>query len=137
MKDDKAKKLIIEQLKKMPIIQVACEKTHIARASFYRWKKDNKKFAKEVEEAIAEGEAMITDLSEVQLINLVRDKEFHAIQLWLRSHHPKYTTKIEVSGKINSDEPLTKAQKETIRQALKLSSLRDHENKKKPKPNNR
>ena len=76
MKQDKTKELLLELLKKTPIIQIACEKTGIARSSFYRWKLKNKKFSRAVEEAISEGEMLITDMSETQLIGLIRDKNF-------------------------------------------------------------
>jgi len=46
-KPEELKKLLIEQLKKTPIVQMACEKTGVARSTYYRWKKQNKTFAKE------------------------------------------------------------------------------------------
>lgn len=123
MKNDKQKELLIEQLKKTPIIQVACEKTGISRATFYRWK-INKEFAKVIEKAIFEGEALITDMTEHQLVSLIRDKNFPAIQLWLRVHHPKYTNKIEVNASVkNVSEELTPEQKALVEQALKLAAL--------------
>lgn len=132
MKENKSKKQILEQLRKMPLIQVACEKSNVARASFYRWKQKDKEFSKEVDTAIAEGEAMITDMSEAQLITLIRDKNFQAIQLWLRSHSPKYTNKLELSGNINQskEQELTSEQKKTVAKALKLASFdKKHEEK--------
>lgn len=125
MKNQKQKELLIEQLKKTPIIQVACEKTGISRATFYRWK-TNKEFAKVIEGAIFEGEALITDMTEHQLVSLIRDKNFPAIQLWLRVHHPKYTNRIEVNASVKDvNEELTPEQEELVRKALKLASLPD------------
>ncbi len=122
MKEKKSKKLILEHLRKMPLIQVACEKSGVARASFYRWKQKDKEFAKEVDTAIAEGEAMITDMSEAQLITLIRDKNFQAVQLWLKSHHPKYGNKLEVTGNLNiKEEPLTPEQAAIVKAALKMA----------------
>jgi len=132
MKKDKTKELLIEQLRKTPIIQFACEKTQVARASFYRWKAKNKEFAKAADEAITEGEMLITDMSEMQLIGLIRDKNFQAIQLWLRTHHEKYTNKLEITGNINQpkEQDLTPDQKKTIAKALKLAALgKKYENK--------
>lgn len=124
MKENKSKKLILEQLRKMPLIQVACEKSGVARASFYRWKQKDKEFAKEIDTAIAEGEAMITDMSEVQLINLIRDKNFQAVQLWLKSHHPKYGNKLEVTGNLNvKEEPLTPEQQQLVEKSLALAGI--------------
>ncbi len=124
MKKNNAKKILIEQLKKMPIIQVACERTNVARCSFYRWRKEDKKFAKETDVAMAEGEALITDMSESQLISLVHDRNFQAMQLWLRHHHPKYNNKIEVTAYLKEpDEKLSPEQKAIVKKALRLASL--------------
>ncbi len=124
MKSNKIKNLLVEQLKKTPIIQVACEKTGIARASFYRWKQQDKEFAKAADAAIAEGEMLITDLSELQLINLIRDKNFPAINLWLKAHHEKYGNKVEISGQLTtSDEELTPEQTAIVKEAFRLASF--------------
>jgi len=124
MKKDKTKEILIEQLKKTPIIQIACEKVGVARATYYRWRKENGEFKKATDEAISEGEMMITDMSESQLISLIRDKNFAAIQLWLRHHHPKYINKVEVTGNLNvREEPLTPEQEELVEKALKLAGL--------------
>ncbi len=131
MKKDKTKELLIEQLKKTPIVQIACEKIGLGRATFYRWKKENKEFAKDADEAITEGEMLITDMSESQLISLVRDKNFAAIQLWLRHHHPKYAQRIEISGNINQpQEELNPEQEAIVRDALRLAALVFPEEKK-------
>jgi len=124
MKNNKTKQLLLEQLKKTPIIQMAVEKLGVGRTSFYRWKLEDKEFAKAVEEAILEGELLINDLSEVQLINLIRDQNFPAIRLWLQVHSKKYSTKVEVTGHLNvKEEPLTPEQEELVENALKLAGL--------------
>jgi len=131
MKKDKTKELLIEQLKKTPIAQIACEKIGISRATFYRWKKENKEFAETADEAITEGEMLITDMSESQLISLIRDKNFAAIQLWLRHHHPKYNQKVEITATFQSpQEELTPEQDAVVREALCLASLLPEERSK-------
>lgn len=118
---------ILEQLKKMPIIQVACERSNVSRGTFYRWQNEDKEFAKAADRAIAEGEAFITDMSESQLISLIRDKNFPAIQLWLRHHHPIYANKLEITGHLkHSKEELTPEEKALIRKALKLALPKSH-----------
>ncbi len=128
MKKNRLKEKLIKELKEMPVIQFACKQTGISRATYYRWKSEDKKFTEEVNKAIAEGEELITDMSESQLISLIRDKNFQAVKLWLRHHHPRYNQRINVNATINSsDEDLTPEQEEIIRKALQLSSL-DNEN---------
>lgn len=131
MKRDKLKNSLIEQLKEMPIVQVACKKVGVGRTTYYRWR-ESKKFAREADAAIAEGEAFITDMSESQLISLIRDRNFQALQLWLKSHSPKYGNKVEISGRLtHSDEELTPEQMSLVKTALRLASFdKNHEEKK-------
>jgi predicted DNA binding protein len=132
MKKDNFKEKLIEQLKKVPIIQISCERTNIARSSFYRWRAEDKKFAKKVDMAILEGEALITDMSESQLISLIHDRNFQALQLWLRHHHPKYNNKVEVIGHLNmKEEPLTPEQEKLVKKALGLAGLLENKQTKK------
>ena len=133
MKTEKEKKMLIDQLRKTPVVQIVCEKAGVSRASYYRWKKEDKKFAEAADEAMTEGEMLISDLSETQLINLIRSKNFQAIQLWLKTHNPKYGNKVEISGNLNcSDEELTPEQANIVRQALRLASFdQKHEKEKK------
>lgn len=124
LRQTKEKRTIIEQLEKTPIIQLACERAQISRASFYRWREQDKEFDKNVRKALVDGETFINELSEAQVISLIKEKKFQAIQLWLKHHHPKYTNKIEVTGNINiSEEPLSKEQNELAQKALKLAGL--------------
>lgn len=119
------KELTLAQLRrKMPILQIACERAGIARSSYYRWRDEDDEFRKAADEATADGEALITDMTESQLISLIKDKHFPAVQLWLRQHHPKYTNKVELSGRLTiEDEPLTPEQEVLIMKALELSGI--------------
>jgi predicted DNA binding protein len=124
MKSNKEKILLIEALKKTPIIQIVCERTNIARATYYRWRKEDSKFAKLADEAIIEGCLLINDMAESQLISAIKDKNMTAIALWLRNHHKVYTDKLEINHQINGvDEQLTPKQKAIVRAALRLASL--------------
>ena len=121
MKKDRTKDIFLEQLRKIPVISVGCDKAGISRNSVYRWRKEDKKFKNDMEKAMANGEANMIDMSEAQLLSLVKDKYFPAIQLWLRHHHPKYSNKIEITAKIEETETLTPDQKKLMRKALKLA----------------
>ena len=50
-KDSHAPKFLTE-LRKVPIVQVACEKVGISRNTIYRWLKEDKQFAKDFAEAV-------------------------------------------------------------------------------------
>jgi hypothetical protein len=111
----------------MPIVKVACEKIGIGHSTYYRWIKEDKKFFKDANEAISDGEQLINDLSESQLISLIKDKNFPAINLWLRQHHPKYANKISIEAKIHEDDSLTPEQEALIRETLGLGKDNEKE----------
>jgi len=118
------KKAVLEQLKKLPIVQAACQKAGVGRASFYRWKIEDKQFAKDSDEAIAEGVEMINDLSENQLIMAIRDNNLSAVRFWLQNRHKAYTNKVEVTERVNSaNQNLSDEQKKIVEEALRLASL--------------
>lgn len=117
------KKLLVEQLKKTPIVQVACEKTGIGRATYYRWLKDDPEFAKLANESITEGNGLISDVAESQLANLIKSGNLGAISFWLKHRHPAYRNKLEVQANVrHEDVPLTPEQEAVIEAALKLFS---------------
>jgi len=124
MKTDKQKQMLLDQLKKTPIVEIACEKASVSRATYYRWRKENPEFAKMADEAIVDGESFINDMSESQIISLIKEKNWPAISFWLRHHHPKYANKIEVEANIkNIDAELSPEQQEIVKEALRLASL--------------
>ncbi len=89
-RQEKQRAILLEQLEKVPIVQIACDRSSIARTTYYRWLKEDKQFKKVAEAALTAGEALINDMSESQLIALIRDKNFSAVRYWLDRHHPKY-----------------------------------------------
>ena len=136
-RQEKEQQALISALREMPVIQVACKRAGVGRATYYRWRNEDEEFRKSSDEAQAEGEALITDMSESQLISLIRDKKFQAVHLWLRHHHPKYGDKIEVISRSAELEALTPEQDALVRKALKLAGLskpRKHHEKKRTKP---
>ena len=124
MKTNKNKQLLIDQLKKTPVIQVACEKVGVGRATFYRWKNDDEKFAQDTSQAINDGNGLVNDMAESQLMSAIRDKNLTAIIFWLKNHHPTYGNKLELTGKIlTQSELLTPEQEELVKQALQNAGL--------------
>jgi hypothetical protein len=122
LKREKEKELLIEQLKRVPIIQLAADKVGIARSSHFRWCKEDAAYARKVEDAIIEGVSVINDGAEAQLINAIRDRDMRAIALWLRSNHPRYANKLEVSGTINTRK-LTPEEEEIKRKAMRMMGV--------------
>lgn len=124
IKQKKQKELFVEQLKKTPIIQLACEKLDIGRTSYYRWYQSDKTFAAACDKAFSEGQSVINDWAESQLINAIKDCNLGAIKFWLQSHHESYKNKVELSGTIKTAcEELTKEQEALVKRALQNAGL--------------
>jgi len=70
----KEKSTIIEMLKKTPIIQIVCERSNVARATYYRWRKEDPEFAKQADEALSQGTLIINDLAESKLISSIQNQ---------------------------------------------------------------
>ena len=121
MARDKA--LMLEQLRKTPVVEIACSKTGTGRTTFYRWKREDEKFAKATDEALQEGRLLMNDMAESQLLTAVRDGNFAAVQYWLRHHHPSYANKIELNASMKIDERLSPEQEAAVRSALRLAGL--------------
>ena len=119
-KKDRKKELLLEQLRKTPIIQIACEKLDISRTTYYRWCEENKEFAKAAEQAMVDGQYLVNDLAESQLISAVRERNIQAIMHWLRHHHPAYTDTLQIKHTIQ-DESLSPEQEALVREALRLA----------------
>jgi len=117
------KEALVEQLSKTPIVTLACEKTGVGRATFYRWKKEDAKFSKAADDAIETGNLLINDLAESQLLSSIRDGNLTGIIFWLKHHHPSYETRIELRQAYDrSEEKLSKHQEQVLKQALKITS---------------
>ena len=118
----KIKKALLEQLKRTPTIDLACEKCGIARATVYRWIKNSKKFASEIDNSLAEGRVFISSVAESQIFSLIRDKKFEAIRFWLTKNEPRYSDKLEIKGHItHTSETLTAEQEKLLQKALELA----------------
>jgi predicted DNA binding protein len=120
---EKEKEKLLEALRKTPVVQVACERSGVSKATFYRWRSEDANFLNESERALAEGKELVGDMAVSQLISLVRDKDFRAIKFWLENHNSDYKKKVEVQGAIKVDQELTPEQKELIEKALALAGL--------------
>ena len=123
VRQERQKELIAEQLEKVPIIHHACEKVGISRASYYRWRKEDREFAKTCDDAIAKGVLLVNDMAESQLLSAIRDGNMTGVIFWLKSRHPAFRTRLEVTPKTQDDETLTPEQEEIIRNALRLASI--------------
>ena len=112
---------MLENLKKIPIIEVACSKSGIGRATYYRWRKEDLEFSQNADEAITEGVKLINDMAESQLLSAIKEGNISAIFYWLNHRHEAYGNKVEITTNNKlKDEPLNEQQKNAIKVALGL-----------------
>lgn len=90
IRQPKEKAKLLEHLKKMPIIQVVCERSGVSRATYYRWLEEDPIFRDAAMAAISDGEDFISDKSEAQLLALIGEKHFGAVKHWLQHHRAAY-----------------------------------------------
>jgi hypothetical protein len=86
--DDKHK--LIGILKELPIISGACKRANISRDTYYRWRHEDTTFKQESDDAINQGVEFVSDMSELQLVTLIKEKKMPAIALWLKHNRPRY-----------------------------------------------
>lgn len=126
----KKKELILEQLKKTPIVQIACDRAGVSRASYYRWINSDIEFAKASEQALQDGNLLINDMAESQLLSAIKDKNMTAIIYWLKHRHPAYLTRVEISSGNKPKEELNPEQEEAVKRALLMAGIVPKENNK-------
>lgn len=120
-RQDRQKKQILDELKKVPIVEIACKKTGIGRASYYRWRQNDPSFREESDIALKDGVQLITELAESKLISQIQEENLGAIIFWLKSRNPAYREKLEVSAKKAEEEDLTKDQESIVNVAMKMA----------------
>lgn len=85
---------ILEQLKKMPIVETACAKAGVGHSTYYAWRKADKEFSMEADRARAEGKSFINAMAESQLIRRIGEGHVTSIIYWLKNNHSDYTDTI-------------------------------------------
>ncbi len=128
-RQSKNKKQLLEILKKTPIVQIACEKAGIGRATYYRWRKEDPKFTQESDQSLLDGSLLVNDMAESQMMSAIKDKNMTAIIFWLKHHHPAYATRIEISSG-NHEEKLSEEEQESVKKALIMAGVVSAEPKK-------
>lgn len=90
MKRHKREFALLEQLRTIPNISLACEKVGLSRNTVYRWCKEDTVFKERLDEAIADGTESICDLAESKLITHINNGNLRAIQYWLDNNKKTY-----------------------------------------------
>lgn len=130
-RQQKDKEAVVENLKRMPIIEVACNKAGVSRATFYRWKEQDSTFSQTADQAQEEGEALIRDVAVSKIIKGINDDNLTAAMYWLNHRDPRFSNKIEVTTNSKPQEALSPDQQEAVKKALVLTGLVEKESEEK------
>ena len=128
-RQQKDKEAVIENLKRMPIIEIACNKSGVSRATYYRWKEEDPDFSQAVDKAQEEGEALIRDVAVSKIIKGINDDNLTAAMYWLNHRDPRFSNKVEISTATKPQEALSKEQEEVVQKALALTGLTESDQK--------
>ena len=114
------KKLFLETIEKIPVISIACKKSGVSRATFYRWKEDDPEFALTAANTLGEGTLAINELAKSKLIEMISQSNLSATIFWLKCHDTEFTEKrsmsIEHYNKMN--EPISEKTENAIRKTM-------------------
>lgn len=84
------KKKLLEAFAEMPIVVVACKMVGVPRPTFYRWMQEDDEFAKQVSEAIRQGDDVMIGLAESKLVNRLKAEDMTAIKFVLNNRSDRY-----------------------------------------------
>lgn len=93
MIDDASKIGLIKELEKVGNILVACQKSNISRATFYRWRDSDSKFKRDVMRALRLGRESSIDMVEYSLLKGAKEGKIENIKYYLSHNSPKYKPK--------------------------------------------
>lgn len=117
------KKLFLESLAKMGIIEIACQKVDISRATFNRWKADDLQFRRNVMDAMSKGSEIMDDIVESKFIQLIQQGEMQAILFYLKYRHHKYNARGAIQKMLmdqaDDESIVTQDEQKRIDEALK------------------
>lgn len=90
MKKYRKEQVLLDQLKTIPNVSLACEKVGLSRNTVYRWCRDDPEFKVRLDEALESGVESVNDLAESKLIANINSGSMRAIQYWLDNNKKTY-----------------------------------------------
>lgn len=96
-KQDSSKLKLIEQLRQVPIVQVACSRVGVPRANYYRWRKEDAQFQTDCDGALKDGIGLINDLAESKVMAGINEGKPVFVMAWLNNRHPAYSRQRSLS----------------------------------------
>lgn len=90
MKKYRKEQSLLEQLRTIPNVSLACEKVGLSRNTVYRWCREDPDFKARLDEALESGVESVNDLAESKLIANINSGSMRAIQYWLDNNKKTY-----------------------------------------------
>ena len=90
MKKHRKAKKFLEELIKLPIVSVACERIGLSRNTIYQWRNSDQEFKKLMDKALELGVESVNDLAESKQLQHIQQGEPWAIKYWLDNHKATY-----------------------------------------------
>jgi hypothetical protein len=90
----KEKEKFLEILGQNPIFNIAFKRSGVSKATFHRWKNEDKEFAQKVEETKTEGVRLVNDMAKSTIISHIKDKDLGAAKFWLIHNDEDFKNKI-------------------------------------------
>lgn len=124
MKKDNHSQAFLDALRTVPVVQVACDKVGLSRNTVYRWKREDADFAEEFDAAIVDGIEYVNDMSESQLLQLIKDRKFPAVRYWLSHHHKRFKSERRSdASSVMSEKDAIKEYEEVFEQIDRMDNL--------------
>jgi len=90
-KNKRSKKAsFIKELEDHPLVERACRKVGVSRATYYRWRQEDSVFRMDVEIAQERGRDKLTDFAESKLLELMNNSHYPSIVYWLSRNSKRY-----------------------------------------------
>lgn len=80
----------LKELEEYPLVELACRKVGISRATFYRWREQDYDFKVEVQQAEERSRSKVNDLAESKLLENVKNNDYRSIVYWLAHNNRRY-----------------------------------------------
>jgi hypothetical protein len=123
------KQAFLALIAKNGLIEVACQKIGVSRQTYYRWRKEDRKFGDEADVAMRHGSETTDDLVESKFMKLIHDEDRHAILFYLKYRHAKYSDRAAIRRmvleQVEDESALTEDEERRIDAAL--NNIREYQ----------
>lgn len=89
-RQEREKIRILECLRKIPVIEVACRAAGVSRGTCYRWMDEDPTFAERVKQALREAVDLVSDKAESNIIAKINAGDIPTSKYWLDNRKKEY-----------------------------------------------